>query len=220
MNRALLALCVATLATACESRCELSVVSRPTEIDAGVPEASVLVQDAAIDAPVMEVLACDAACRAPTRTLIVGDSEAGFVSRRLKEFKEKVHPEETFDTDFKGGTVIQYWAAGGNFRAALSRHPKPDTVIIFLGTNNYWQKTMPDVKPILDEVQSRGIRCIWVGPTEVQGKKWEINQLIKAAVTPTCTYVDTETLNIPLEDGVHPTYAGIFKWLNAIWEVK
>lgn len=156
-------------------------------------------------------------CKLQTRTLIIGDSQVGSVQRRLKEVRE---PNEIIDTDFKNGTSIQYWAEQGNFVKALSRHPQPDIVVVFLGTNNYSNKTCPNVTPILDEIVKRGIKCVWVGPVEVRGRKWPINGLIKQAVTPTCTYVDTENFSIPLEDGVHPTYTGILKWLRAVWSMK
>lgn len=149
-------------------------------------------------------------------TLVVGDSEAGFASRRFKEVKLS---NETIHLEAKGGTTIQYWTNGA-FHKALAAHPQTDTVIIFLGTNNVWSAVLPEVSPILNEIKNKNIKCIWVGPTAVHGKKWKINQLLKVAVSETCTYIDTETLDIPLEDGIHPTWGGILKWLKIIWATK
>jgi len=146
---------------------------------------------------------------AARRILIVGDSEACAVASQVKDAKL---PTDTVDVDCKGGTVVQYWAAGGQ------RHPRPDTVLIFLGTNHYWnQKDTPDVKPILDLVKEQGFSCVWVGNTAVKGRHWNINNLLREAVTPTCSYFDTEAADIPLWDGVHPGPAAALKWLNAVW---
>ena len=153
---------------------------------------------------------------APRRILIVGDSEACAVSPYVKLVKD---PLDTVDVDCKGGTTVPYWSLLGNFRAALSRHPKPDSVLIFLGTNHYSdpKANVPGVKNILGLVQERNINCVWVGNTAVHGKHWPINVTLKNAVTPTCDYFDTEQAGIQLSDGVHPTREGAIKWLKAIW---
>lgn len=198
----------------CET--QLPVVPAPVEVEIGSAPA----ENPTIEADAGE---CDNVCQLPKRTLIVGDSEAGCVGRCvfdkdcMSEFRQ---PGEKIDVDYKGATTIQFWAEGGNFRAALNRNPRPDTIVIFLGTNNYWNADVPNVKPILDEIVARNLRCVWVGPTAVHGKQWAINPLLKAAVEPTCTYVDTEALGIPLSDGVHPTLEGSKKWLKEVWRVK
>lgn len=148
------------------------------------------------------------------RILIIGDSEACVVSSQVKNAKL---PTDTVDVDCKGGTVVQYWGTGGHFRAALARHPKPDVVLIFLGTNHHGQKVTPPVAPILDLVRDNGLQCVWVGNTAVDGKRWAINGLIHDAVQPTCSYFDTEAAGIQLTDGVHPYGAAALKWLQAIW---
>jgi hypothetical protein len=102
----------------------------------------------------------------------------------------------------------------------MRRNAKPDVLIVFLGTVNFNFPYLQPIHNILDEITHRQLTCIWVGPTKVYGQTHIINQLIKEAVVPTCTYVDTETLDIPLEDGVHPTIPGAIKWLQEIWNIK
>ncbi len=157
------------------------------------------------------------------RILIVGDSEAcavGSYARSIdKELQEAAGlPVDFIDVECKVSTTVPYWGAMGNLQAALGRHPKPDTVLIFLGTNHYWnEKDTPDVSPILDLLTAFDIKCVWAGNTAVHGRHWAINHLLRDAVTPTCSYFDTEAANIPLADGIHPTGAGAIKWLKAIW---
>lgn len=151
---------------------------------------------------------------AKRRILIIGDSEACAVAPVVKKAKL---PTDTVDVDCKGGTVVQYWGLGGNFRAALSRHPRPDVVLVFLGTNHYWQAKTPPVKPVLDLIRDRGLQCVWVGNTAVHGKQWQINGLIRNAVSPPCDYFDTEAAGIPLYDGVHPDAKAALLWLQKVW---
>jgi hypothetical protein len=161
--------------------------------------------------------ACDTnTCGAPRRILIVGDSEAGYVSRRISEVKLA---HDTVEVDAKSSTTIQYWSELGNFLTVLNRHQKSDIVVIFLGTNNYGNTTLPNVAPILDEVVKRNLKCIWVGPTAVRGKNWPINAMLKARVQPVCKYLDTQASNISLEDGIHPTHESILKWLKLVWSL-
>ncbi len=146
------------------------------------------------------------------RILLVGDSEACAVAPQVKNVKL---PTDTVDVSCEGGTVIQQWGFGGKFKAALSRHPKPDAVLIFLGTNHYWQKKVPPVDQILSQIKDSN--CVWVGNTAVHGKSWEINGLIRDAVSSRCDYFDTEAANIPLWDGVHPDATGALLWLQKVW---
>ena len=157
--------------------------------------------------------------------LVVGDSEACAVGSYINLKKtvaainaEAGQPTDSVEVDCKGGTVVPYWGSGGNFRAALGRHPTADTVLVFLGTNHYWnQKDTPNVAPILDLVRERKLSCVWVGNTAVHGHHWNVNNLLREAVTPTCSYFDTEAADIPLADGVHPSPAGATKWIRLIW---
>ena len=151
---------------------------------------------------------------AKRKILIIGDSEACAVQWQVKNVKL---PTDTVDVECKGGTVVQYWGAQGNMQRALARHPGTDTVVIFLGTNHYGQTATPPVAPILDLIKQRGLKCVWVGNTAVNGKRWKINDLLRSAVTPTCSYFDTEAAAIPLPDGVHPDGTGALRWLRLVW---
>lgn len=174
------------------------------------------------DIPVIDLNSLKSSVPVSRRVLIIGDSEACAVRPYVKETIRKVNetagvPTDSVDVDCKGGTVVQYWGAQGHFREALRRHPKPDTVLVFLGTNHYGQTVTPPVDQILDIIKENNMSCVWVGNTAVKGKHWRINKLLKAAVQPTCSYFDTEAAEIPLPDGVHPSGAGAIKWLKAIW---
>ena len=170
--------------------------------------------------PTVEVVSV----RVPRRVLITGDSEACRVAFYVKDTvalinKENGEPADVVDVDCKGGTVVDYWGKYGNLKRALKRHPTPDDILVFLGTNHYWnEKDTPDVSPILDEIAWSKANCIWVGNTAVHGRKWNINNLLRAAVTPQCSYFDTEAADIPLDDGVHPGRAGAVKWLRLVWK--
>lgn len=184
-----------------------------------------------VTAPTMEIVTP----RQSRHVLIVGDSEACAVSSyiNLKKLVATINdedgaPHDVVDVECKGGTVVQYWGDGGNLKLALQKHPKPDDVIVFLGTNHYWiksipettkvpgQLTLPKVRVITDQLKDTN--CIWVGNTAVHGQHWAVNGLLRDAVIPQCTYFDTEAANIELADGVHPTPAGAVKWVRLVWK--
>lgn len=148
--------------------------------------------------------------------LIIGDSEALYAGWQVKKVQQD---NETVFVDSKPGTTIGWWNYG-NFHQEMSKYRNLDIVIVFLGTNNFNFTYLQPYQNILDEIKNRRVKCIWVGPTAVYGKKHVINTLIKTAVSDTCTYVDTELLDIPLSDGVHPTIPGTIKWLENIWKIK
>lgn len=148
--------------------------------------------------------------------LIVGDSQAVAAKLQLKKVQK---PNETIAVAAKGGTTIEWWDTD-RFQNELNNHSNTDVVIIFLGTNNYGMQRMPAHQNILKAITARKVKCIWTGPTKVNGNKHIINKLIKNAVSNTCSYVDAEELNIPLSDGVHPTPQGATQWLQEIWKVK
>lgn len=179
--------------------------------------------------PVPDVVSIDASCVAskleptsssepiPRNVLIVGDSEAcavGFIADKVAN--ERL-PHDNVSVECKGGTTVQYWGSGGHLRQALVRHPASDVVLVFLGTNHYWQKETPPVGLILDLIRDSNVKCVWVGNTAVKGKKWPINGLLRGAVTPTCSYFDTEAADVQLWDGVHPDRANALRWLRMVW---
>lgn len=165
--------------------------------------------------------------------LLIGDSEVRYVGWHVKSVQQ---PNESIFVDSKPGTNIIQWNNGMwwnghffNFKSEMAKYPNVDIVIIFLGTNNFNWRFLQPHQNILDEVKRRHIKCIWVGPTNVDARVFHnpritnphiVNKLLKQDVSSVCTYVDTEQLGIPLVDGVHPTAAGAVKWLQAIWQVK
>lgn len=155
--------------------------------------------------------------RSPRNVLIVGDSEACAVGTVAKEVAKEQSPPDSVSVECKGGTVIQYWAGGMHFQYALAAHPKADTVLVFLGTNHYWQKSVPSPKVILDQVAARGLTCVWVGNVAVKGRTWPINGMLRDAVTPTCGYFDAEKVQMQLWDGYHPDRANARLWLREVW---
>lgn len=207
LNVALVALAL------CGCEVKLKVESFPS-----ADSASPTLSAAKLETPVaIDSGSCNASsCKAPQKILVLGDSEAGAVSPSLKNV---LLPGETTELEYKSGSSIEYWARG-KFHEALGHHFVPDVIIVFLGTNNYGYQTLPDVTPILDEIVQTHAKCIWVGPTSVNGQKWKIDKLLKKAVSGQCSYVDTEELDIELADGIHPTQVGVTKWLNEIWSVK
>jgi hypothetical protein len=146
------------------------------------------------------------------RVLLVGDSEAGAVQPYLSSV---LRPGETAFVSSVVGSRIEAWSNGQITTAIVNA--KPDVVVVFLGTNNYYDTTAPNLAPIFAQLPARSV---WVGPTSVQGKSWPIDGWLRTAVAARgIPYVDTESLGIPLRDGVHPTPAGAVTWLKTIWPI-
>ncbi len=207
---------LAFFALSCDGSCRISIVSTANSADAATPTIVVEVVKPDVVKTVFEDAGVVNTAPKTIKTLVVGDSEAGRCKFRMNEVRRE---NETIIVEQRDGTETKFWANGA-FHAALARHPETDNVVIFLGTNDFYRTMVPNVAPILDEIKEKHLKCVWVGPTSVQFKKWKINGLLKDAVSPTCTYVDTQEIGIPLWDGVHPTNAGVIKWLRAIWDVK
>lgn len=146
--------------------------------------------------------------------LVVGDSEACAVSSYVKATASAAG--DTVSVTCKESTTVQNWSAG-RLKAALDAQAGVSSVVVFLGTNHYLDAVAPPVGPILDLIAERGLDCVWVGNTAVMGKARKINGLMRAAVTPTCTYFDTEAFGVELRDGVHPTPAAAKRWIQAVW---
>jgi hypothetical protein len=209
---------------ACDVSATVSVSSSPN--DAAVVEPT--------SPPVISLKPIEmTSVRASRRVLVVGDSEACRVGVWIKETVKAINDENREPLDdvhvvCKGGTVIQYWGDGGHLASALQEYPNPDDVLVFLGTNHYWvqqipqasrvtnQLTLPMIQAVTGQLQSTN--CIWVGNTAFRGHHWAVNGLIRDAVTPQCSYFDTEAANIPLEDEAHPGHAGAVKWLRLVWK--
>lgn len=157
---------------------------------------------------------CAASAATTRRVLVVGDSEACAVAPYVRRVAP---PTDDVAVECLQGTTVGYWGAQGHLAQALARHPRPDAVVVFLGTNHYWQAKAPDVVPVTAAIEATGASCTWVGNVAVAGRKWPIDGLMRAAVEPACTYYDTEAAGIPLVDGMHPTAEGALLWLRAVW---
>jgi len=187
----------------------------PERVDAGQAPVGVHV------VPPAQVVDAAAPVARSRHVLVIGDSEACAVKPYIKKAAAEACnglgvPTDVIDVDCKGGTTVQYWGAQGHFRGSLEGHGRPDAVVVFLGTNHYWQTTAPPVETITSLLPDSS-DCVWVGNTAVKGKRWRINSLMRDAVSPRCTYFDTEAANIELPDGVHPSGAAAIRWVKAIW---
>lgn len=197
------ATCLITLLCGCESPTYANNIDSTVVYDVNV-----YTHDAVFDSKNTDVT------RKPIKTLIIGDSEAGRCFPRVDLVKNQL---ESVVVDFKVSTTIQYWS-DKRFEKSLNKF-NPDRVVIFLGTNNYTDNKLPNVKPILDVIQNKSLECIWVGPVAARGNKnIPINNLLRDAVQPTCVYFDSIAAEIPLEDGIHPGKKGVDKWMTMIWK--
>ena len=158
---------------------------------------------------------------ASRHVLIVGDSEACAVGQYVKQVVKEINqrngqPLDDVTVSCKVSTTVEYW--NRHLQQVLDTQSQaPDYVLVFLGTNHYWQTTVPPVQPIIDMINVGFTNCIWIGNTAVRGKHWKIDGLIRDAVSPACNYFDTESFGIELADGVHPTKTGALKWIELIW---
>jgi lysophospholipase L1-like esterase len=210
---------LATTLLACQSECSISAVSTANRSDAAtLSDASPVDVVTGSDVPYVPK-------QLPRHVLIVGDSEAGRVSWVVQDVK---NTDDTILVDAKGGTSTTYWGAShaARLQQSFTKMPNADTIVIFLGTNDVWRKSLQGclddemevaTQNMLDSIQKHGISCVWVGPTNVHGQKWPINDALENKVSPVCSYFNTEAVKIPLEDGVHPNKDEARKWLGMVW---
>lgn len=149
----------------------------------------------------------------PLTYWIAGDSEAGAVAPALKGILP--NGSQTVLT-YEVSSRIEKWAGGK--MAASKPARKIDRVIVFLGTNNYYDSSLPSVEGVLQVIRSTGAKCTWVGPPKVNNRPWKLNNDLRSAVESTCTYVDSQQLAIELRDGIHPTDKGAQEWARKIAE--
>jgi lysophospholipase L1-like esterase len=140
--------------------------------------------------------------RLPHKIFIVGDSEACMIASVANTTLSELKNGDSFSASCKVGSRIEYW--NSRIKDELKAQSTADTVVVMLGTNHYLDKKVPDVKPILDQIVDKKLKCIWVGNFAVHGKKWQINSMLKTAVEPVCKYYDAENAPIKLHDGIHP----------------
>lgn len=144
---------------------------------------------------------------------VAGDSEAGAThSALLSELPKGSQTILTYEVSSR----IEKWS-GGKMLASKPASPV-DVVIVFLGTNNYYDEKLPSVDGVLQVVKSTGARCIWVGPPKVNARSFKLNEELKIATSSTCKYVDSQQLAIELQDGIHPSSQGARVWARKIVE--
>lgn len=153
--------------------------------------------------------------------LVVGDSAACRVGRNARSVvaafnDSNAQPRDVVDVECQESTRVEHWASG-RFKRALDSRNDLDAVVVFLGTSHVRDASTPDVGPLLDAVKRRGIACVWVGNTAVNGRSWPMNDMMRRAVSSTCTYFDTERADVELVDNVHPTLASAASWFTAVW---
>ena len=188
------------------------------------PTYTTTVFDASADTPVSVIDAgedvSDGGIEAdtPKQILLVGDSQVLYAKWYMARAGVQ-KPNETLFYDSHPGTTILTW--NRIFVREMSKFPKMDEVLIFLGTNNNNFTYLQPLDNILGEVKRENVKCVWVGGTEVYHHHHPIiNNLIRNAVSPTCQFFDTEAAGIDLIDGVHPSPEGAKKWLKLIWDFK
>ncbi len=104
---------------------------------------------------------------------------------------------------------------------------KPDLIVVEMG-GNYTNNPDPsasasadtEVKRFIDDVKSKGIDCVWIGPPARRKNKEKVPALvatIKKLVEPTCEFVDSTTMTSYPEtggDGTHYSFSN--KSFNAM----
>jgi lysophospholipase L1-like esterase len=169
--------------------------------------------------------------KSPNDILFVGDSQIGAIKLAISASKKTPETDaetaakiaktkwegETIAYDFQNGTPISFWN-GQRFTKSLDSHPNAGTVVISLGTNDSWKSEAPDTNLILDEIQKRNIKCIWIGGSLTKGRNEIVHQEIKKNVSKVCTYISID--DIELIDGTHPTVTGAKKILQRVWFAK
>jgi len=87
-----------------------------------------------------------------------------------------------------------------------------DTVIVFLGSNDYDSK--PDPTAIVKAIEAAGASTLWVGPPSIRGKDGAAPAHLQSVLGD--RYFDSRTLNLQLRDGIHPTASEFARWRAAV----
>lgn len=158
------------------------------------------------------IAAADTSCECCVTSLgklqLIGDSQcvgSSVVASRVVETKRWA----TVKATCKGGTRTPYW----NERVKELNLSDNDAVVIYLGSNDWGQ---PDPKPILAKIAASKAKCVWIGPPLIRGNDNGVaNHLMKTIKADgTCKFLDSRTLNLRLEDGVHPGSQEHMRWLK------
>lgn len=152
---------------------------------------------------------CECCVASPGTLQLIGDSQcagSSMIASRVPETKRWA----TVKATCKGGTRTPYWGD----RAKELNFSQDDAVVIYLGSND-WGK--PDPKPILTKIAASKAKCVWVGPPLIRGNDNGVASHLKRIVEAdgTCKFLDSRTLNLRLDDGVHPGTREHARWLSA-----
>jgi hypothetical protein len=89
-----------------------------------------------------------------------------------------------------------------------------EIVIVFLGSNHYDDIRAPNVDCVLKMVENSK-KCVWVGPPQIRGKKWEHDNALKNKVKDSCDYISTQDIK-DLPDSIHFGKDGIITIIGRI----
>jgi hypothetical protein len=123
----------------------------------------------------------------------------------------------TKDTSLNGTPARVYCKVGAHTSEFTAVVPtlgleKGDTVVIFLGSNDYDSK--PDPAPIVRAIEAAGASYLWVGPPAIRGKDGAAPAHLQAMLGN--NYFDSRALNLQLRDGIHPTASEFARWRAAV----
>lgn len=154
---------------------------------------------------------------APKRMLLLGDSLAVGLGPPLKKLAASKGIGVAHDG--KVGTTSAAWAHGQSLAADLARD-NFDTVLVSLGTNDMagsWtaEQVASYMGAIVDAVQKRGARVVWVAPPRMPTLREEAVR--KAIASLGVAVFPSDALEIPRGgDKIHPTAIGYAGWAGAI----
>jgi hypothetical protein len=149
------------------------------------------------------------------RILLAGDSQAAAVGAVLNP--GAVQASDVVKVHGIVGSRIEAWAEW--LRLDLLKE-RADAVALFLGSNHYQDAVLPSLGPIFSVVRRSGASLVWVGPPQIQGRRWPVSDGLAAACAGTCPYVDSASLGLEMRpDQTHPTAKGALDWWSAVYPV-
>lgn len=144
---------------------------------------------------------------------VIGDSQACGVTGCGSDSTKPC----TKDTTLNGTPARVYCKVGAHTSEFTAVVPtlgigRGDTVIIFLGSNDYDSK--PDPTPIVRAIEAAGASYLWVGPPAIRGKEGTAPAHLQSVLGD--KYFDSRALNLQLRDGIHPTASEFARWRAAV----
>lgn len=144
---------------------------------------------------------------------VIGDSQACGVTGCGSDSTKPC----TKDTTLNGTPARVYCKVGAHTSEFTNVVPtldiaSGDTVIVFLGSNDYDSK--PDPAPIVKAIESAGASYLWVGPPAIRGKDGTAPAHLQSVLGN--AYFDSRKLDLKLRDGIHPTPSEFARWRTAV----